>query len=98
MIVKAAAGGGGRGTRSVASYDEDTTSLAVEAARAALRGDGDGVSEEQLAALLDGFRPRGQYRGLYPAWLLHHAGAEPAAPRTGAWVPRPVGEAAGVQG
>jgi 3-hydroxy-3-methylglutaryl CoA synthase/uncharacterized OB-fold protein len=29
---------GGRGTRSVASYDEDTTSMAVEAARAALRG------------------------------------------------------------
>ena len=28
----------GKGTRSVASYDEDTTSLAVEAARAALRG------------------------------------------------------------
>src|SRR5207245_11174720 len=27
----------GRGTRSVASYDEDTTSLGVEAARAALR-------------------------------------------------------------
>jgi 3-hydroxy-3-methylglutaryl CoA synthase/uncharacterized OB-fold protein len=29
---------GGQGTRSVASYDEDTTSMAVEAARAALRG------------------------------------------------------------
>src|SRR6202521_4437584 len=28
----------GGGTRAVASYDEDTTSLAVEAARAALRG------------------------------------------------------------
>jgi 3-hydroxy-3-methylglutaryl CoA synthase/uncharacterized OB-fold protein len=28
----------GKGTRSVASYDEDTTSLAVEAVRAALRG------------------------------------------------------------
>ncbi len=32
--------GGGRGTRSVAAYDEDTTSMAVEAGRAALaRGD-----------------------------------------------------------
>ncbi len=32
--------GGGRGTRSVAGYDEDTTSMAVEAGRAALaRGD-----------------------------------------------------------
>jgi hydroxymethylglutaryl-CoA synthase len=29
--------GGGRGTRSVASYDEDTTSLGVEAARVAMR-------------------------------------------------------------
>src|SRR5581483_10212077 len=29
--------GGGRGTRTVASYDEDTTSLGVEAARRALR-------------------------------------------------------------
>src|SRR2546423_9703593 len=29
--------GGGRGTRSVASYDEDTTTMGVEAARIALR-------------------------------------------------------------
>src|SRR3954467_6198386 len=28
--------GGGKGTRAVASYDEDTTSMGVEAARAAL--------------------------------------------------------------
>ncbi|WP_420640203.1 OB-fold domain-containing protein [Candidatus Poriferisocius sp.] len=35
--------GGGRGTRSVASYDEDTTTMAVEACRLALRsGVGDG--------------------------------------------------------
>jgi hydroxymethylglutaryl-CoA synthase len=32
--------GGGKGTRSVASYDEDTTSMGVEAARAALRAVG----------------------------------------------------------
>jgi hydroxymethylglutaryl-CoA synthase len=31
-------GGGGRGTRSVAAYDEDTTSMAVAAGRAALTG------------------------------------------------------------
>ena len=30
--------GGGRGTRAVAGYDEDTTSMAVEAGRAALAG------------------------------------------------------------
>lgn len=31
-------GGGGKGTRAVASYDEDTVSMGVEAAREALRG------------------------------------------------------------
>src|SRR6185503_5976014 len=33
--------GGGKGTRAVASYDEDSTSLGVEAARAAMRPLGD---------------------------------------------------------
>jgi 3-hydroxy-3-methylglutaryl CoA synthase/uncharacterized OB-fold protein len=36
-IAGALGSGGGRGTRSVASYDEDTTSMGVEAARIALR-------------------------------------------------------------
>ncbi|MDQ1519629.1 MAG: hypothetical protein QOI55_702 [Actinomycetota bacterium] len=36
-ITKVAGTGGGRGTRTVASYDEDTTSMGVEAARLALR-------------------------------------------------------------
>ena len=37
--VRAVAGsGGGTGTRTVASYDEDTTTMGAEAARAALRG------------------------------------------------------------
>ncbi|MGH7275635.1 MAG: OB-fold domain-containing protein [Candidatus Rokuibacteriota bacterium] len=36
-IAGALGSAGGSGTRSVASYDEDTTSMAVEAARAALR-------------------------------------------------------------
>ena len=35
--------GGGRGTRSVASFDEDTTSLGVEAARIALRNSPEGA-------------------------------------------------------
>src|SRR5262245_27429802 len=35
--------GGGRGTRSVASFDEDTTSLGVEAARIALRNAPEGA-------------------------------------------------------
>ena len=39
--VAAALGGrGGKGTRAVAGYDEDTTSMAVEAARDALARDG----------------------------------------------------------
>ena len=43
--ISAALGtGGGRGTRAVASYDEDTTSLGVEAARRALRSAPDGAS------------------------------------------------------
>jgi len=36
-IAAVAGGGGGKGTRSVAGYDEDTTTMGVEAARAALR-------------------------------------------------------------
>jgi 3-hydroxy-3-methylglutaryl CoA synthase len=36
-IAAVAGGGGGKGTRAVASYDEDTTTMGVEAARAALR-------------------------------------------------------------
>src|SRR3954451_17029211 len=36
-IAAVAGTGGGKGTRTVASYDEDTTTLGVEAARLALR-------------------------------------------------------------
>lgn len=42
-IAQTLGSGGGRGTRAVASYDEDTTTLAVEAGRLALRNGG-GVS------------------------------------------------------
>jgi 3-hydroxy-3-methylglutaryl CoA synthase len=40
-IAKVFGTGGGRGTRAVASYDEDTTTMGVEAARLARRGAGD---------------------------------------------------------
>lgn len=40
--------GGGKGTRAVASYDQDTTTLAVEAARNAVASAPDGVSPESL--------------------------------------------------
>ncbi|CAN5756418.1 3-oxoacyl-[acyl-carrier-protein] synthase III C-terminal domain-containing protein [soil metagenome] len=39
-IAAVAGGGGGKGTRTVASYDEDATTLAVEATRTALRPHG----------------------------------------------------------
>ena len=39
-IAPVAGSGGGKGTRSVASYDEDSTTMGVEAARAALRSTG----------------------------------------------------------
>jgi 3-hydroxy-3-methylglutaryl CoA synthase len=40
--------GGGKGTRAVASYDEDATSMGVEAARAALRGAGGAAVPERI--------------------------------------------------
>jgi hydroxymethylglutaryl-CoA synthase len=45
--------GGGRGTRAVAAYDEDTTSMAVAAGRAALAGltDGGGTGRECVRQL-----------------------------------------------
>ena len=46
-IAAVAGGGGGKGTRTVAGYDEDTTTMGVEAARAALRPL-DGVSPHTL--------------------------------------------------
>ncbi|MET1003755.1 MAG: hydroxymethylglutaryl-CoA synthase, partial [Acidimicrobiia bacterium] len=36
-IAAVAGGGGGKGTRTIASYDEDTTTMGVEAARRARR-------------------------------------------------------------
>ncbi|HET7312233.1 MAG TPA: OB-fold domain-containing protein [Mycobacteriales bacterium] len=42
QIAPIAGGGGGKGTRTAASYDEDTTTMAVQAARDALRGSGVG--------------------------------------------------------
>jgi len=46
-VAKTFGSGGGRGTRSVASYDEDTTTLGVEAARAARRA-ADGVEPDAV--------------------------------------------------
>ena len=43
-IAAALGSGGGKGTRAVASFDEDATSMAVEAGRAAMRAAPDGVT------------------------------------------------------
>jgi hydroxymethylglutaryl-CoA synthase len=47
-ITASLGSGGGRGWRSVASYDEDTTSMGVEAARIALRAAPDGYEPSAL--------------------------------------------------
>jgi 3-hydroxy-3-methylglutaryl CoA synthase len=47
-ITAALGTGGGRGTRSVASYDEDATSMSVEAARAAMRAAPDGFTPDSV--------------------------------------------------
>jgi len=48
LIKEVLGAGGGKGTRAVASYDEDTTSMGVEAARLALGG----VSDRGIVAQL----------------------------------------------
>ena len=47
-IGAALGGGGGKGTRAVASYDEDTTTLGFEAARLALRSAPDAGSPDAV--------------------------------------------------
>ena len=52
-ISAALGSGGGKGTRAVASYDEDSTSMAVEAARNLLRS-----SEAPIPAALHNYVPQ----------------------------------------
>ena len=47
-IAKTFGSGGGKGTRSVASFDEDTTTMGVEAARLALRSAPAGTTPDAL--------------------------------------------------
>ncbi len=47
-VAKTFGSGGGKGTRAVAGYDEDTTTLAVEAARLARRSAPEGTAIDQL--------------------------------------------------
>ena len=50
-IAKTFGSGGGKGTRSVASYDEDTTTMGVEAARLARRSAPDGTDARRAVVL-----------------------------------------------
>ena len=47
-ITAALGTGGGRGTRAVASYDEDATSMAVEASRTAMKAAPDGLTPDSI--------------------------------------------------
>lgn len=57
-IAAASGGTGGSGTRAVASYDEDTTSMAVEAARIALRACPAPVSSVLLATAAPAYQDK----------------------------------------
>src|SRR4051812_47836740 len=47
-ITRTLGSGGGKGTRSVASFDEDTTTMGVEAGRACLAAVSDGTRVDQV--------------------------------------------------
>ena len=77
-IAQALGSPGGRGTRTVASYDEDTTTLGVEAARRALALGGAAPVEELLFST-----PEPAYQDKTNATTIHAALGLP--PRTGAY-------------
>ena len=66
--------GGGKGTRTVASYDEDTTTMGVEAARLALRSVPDGVRPEGLwfSTVAPGYLDKTNATTIHAALRLDH--------------------------
>src|SRR5262249_36373693 len=77
-IAAALGQGGGKGTRSVASYDEDTTSMGVEAARIALRQAPEGVvpSDVVFATTAPTYLDKTNATAIHAALALPaHAGA-----------------------
>ena len=75
-IASIAGGGGGRGTRTVASYDEDTTTMAVEAGRRALRDCVQVPQSVWLATTAPPYADRTNATGVHAALQLSpHAGA-----------------------
>ncbi len=73
-IGAALGSGGGRGTRSVASYDEDTTSMAVEAGRAALAATPGGRPEQLwLSTTVPAYADKTNAVGVHAALRLDHS-------------------------
>ena len=66
--------GGGKGTRTVASYDEDTTTMGVEAARLALRSAPDGVRPDGLwfSTVAPGYLDKTNATTIHAALRLDH--------------------------
>jgi 3-hydroxy-3-methylglutaryl CoA synthase/uncharacterized OB-fold protein len=66
--------GGGKGTRSVASYDEDTTTMGVEAARLALRSAPAGVRPDALwfSTVAPGYLDKTNATAIHAALRLDH--------------------------
>ncbi len=65
--------GGGKGQRAVASFDEDTTSMAVEASRAALRGQATVPDQVWFATAAPGYLDRTNATVLHAALRLPSA-------------------------
>lgn len=75
-IASIAGSGGGRGTRTVASYDEDTTTMAVEAGRRALCDCAQLPHSVWLATTAPSYADRTNATGVHAALQLSaHAGA-----------------------
>lgn len=75
-IATIAGGGGGRGTRTVASYDEDATTMAVEAGRRALRDCAQVPQSVWLATTAPPYADRTNATGVHAALQMSpHAGA-----------------------
>src|SRR5256885_12719867 len=99
-LAAALGGGGGRGARAVASYDEDTTTMGVEAARRALRN-GDRPASLAFATTAPAYLDKTNATAIHAALDLGHEGfavdmAGSARPAHGA--PRAVGAARGAAG
>jgi 3-hydroxy-3-methylglutaryl CoA synthase/uncharacterized OB-fold protein len=74
-IAPVAGQGGGKGSRTVASYDEDSTTMAVEASRAALRGAATSPSAVWLATTSPAYLDKTNATAVHAALRLDRAAA-----------------------